>query len=194
MSGKTVERHTLTEFFHDLVQGAMQLHQIESSELSEVYLVGLLEYFAHPAPGWDERPLALDYLESFHDPTSHQYLKLKRVGDTALFLSGVFMEYLERRIVSTEYYISLGRTAYHHLAMLGGPQASGRGDVYAEMADRFDDFVRVLSEISFAQIFPSESQTVRIYTRWLRTRSRQDEQWLLRQGLLPIAPGGKTHH
>jgi len=192
--GQKVEQHTLTEFFRDLVRDAMQVHEIESSELSEFYLVGLLEYFARPDPGWDERPLALDYLESFHDPTSHRYAKLKRVGDTALFLSGVFMEYLERRIVSTEYYISLGRTAYHHLAMIGGPEASGRVDVYAEMANRFDDFVRVLSEISFAKIFPSESQTVRVYTRWLRTRGRQDEQWLVRRGLLPFDPGGNTRH
>ncbi len=187
-------RRSLAEFFRDSVRSAMRTHEVESSEPAEHYLVALLERFAKPVPGWDSRPLALEYLESFHSSRPHRCAKLKHVGDTALFLSGVFMEHLERRTVSTDYYMGLGRIAYHQLAGLGaaGPETSV--DVFAEIALRFSDFVRVLSEVSFAELFPGDEQTVRVYTRWLRTRGRQDAQWLLRRGIVPFDPGLKSRH
>ena len=184
-------RRSLAEFFRDLVRGAMRTHEVESSEPAEHYLVSLLERFAKPAPGWDSRPLALEYLESLHSPRPHRCAKLKHVGDTSLFLSGVFMEHLERRAVSSSYYMSLGRVAYRQLASLAPSDAASRSEVFAEIAARFPDFVRVLSEISFAELFPGDAMTVRIYTRWLRTRGLQDAQWLLRQGIVPFDPGIK---
>lgn len=187
-------RRSLTEFFRDLVRGALRTQALETSEPAEHYLVALLERFAKPAPGWDARPLALDYLEAFHTPRSHRWAKFKHVGDTALFLSGVFMEHLERRTVSASYYMSLGRIAYHQLATVSPAGAATRGDVFAEIAARFPDFVRVLSEISFAELFPGDPSTVRIYTRWLHTRGRQDAEWLLRRGIVPVDPELKSRH
>jgi hypothetical protein len=187
-------RRSLTDFFRELLRGAMRTHEVESSEPTEHYLVTLLERFAKPPPGWDSRPLALDYLESAHTAHADRVAKLKHVGDTALFLSGVFMEHLERRTVSTSYYMSLGRIAYHQLAGLAPSDRASRADVFAEIAAHFPDFVRVLSEISFAELFPNDGQTVRIYTRWLRTRGLQDAQWLLRHGIVPFDPGIKSRH
>ncbi len=194
MSHPRLIRRSLADFFRDLVRGAMRTHEVESSEPAEHYLVTLLERFAKPAPGWDSRPLALEYLESLHTPRADRCAKLKHVGDTALFLSGVFMEHLERRLVSTEYYIALGRIAYHQLAGLVPSDTAARADVFAEIAARFPDFVRVLSEISFAELFPGNAQTVRVYTRWLRTRGRRDAEWLLRQGIVPFDPGLRSRH
>jgi hypothetical protein len=188
-------RRTLTEFFRDLLQGAMRSQEVEPSEHAEFYLVTLLERFAHPAPDWDARPLALDYLESFHGPTPLRCAKLKHVGDTALFLAGVFMERLERQLVSADYYMSLGRGAYSHLAALSAGDLGARRSLFAEMAERFPEFVNVLAEISFEQLFRGEERTVRIYTRWLRTRGRRDAEWLLRHGIVPVEPvGGKARH
>ena len=187
-------RRTLTDFFRDLLQGAMRIHRVESSEDSEFYLVKLLERFAHPHPDWTSRPLALEYLESFHSPAVHRYAKLRHVGDTSLFLSGIFMDNLERQLVPTSYYISLGKLAYQQLANPGGAATASTGSLFAELSDRFVDFVRVLTEISFEQLFPGDAQTVRIYTRWLRTRSERDARWLLRHGLIPVDPGSGSRH
>jgi len=194
MTGSGLIRRNLREFFQDLVRGAMRTHAVQSSEPAEHYLVNLLERFAKPDAGWDSRPLALEYLESMHAARPHRCAKLKYVGDTALFLSGVFMESLERRAASTDYYMGLGRIAYHQLATLPSSDAVPRTEVFGEMAARFPDFVRVLSEISFAELFPSDKQTVRVYTRWLRTRGAQDAEWLLRRGIVPIDPGLKSRH
>lgn len=187
-------RRSLTEFFRDLVQGALHTHEVHPSEPTEHYLVNLLERFAKPAPGWEARPLALDYLESFHHPRPQRMAALRHVGDTALFLTGVFMDSLERRTVSAEYYIGLGRGAYHQLACLAPDEPAAGPGVFDEIAAGFPDFVRVLSEVRFDQMFPGDSQTVRVYTRWLRTRGRQDAQWLLRHGITPIDPGIRSRH
>jgi hypothetical protein len=187
-------RRTLTEFFRDLLQGALRSQEVEPSEHAEYYLVALLERFAHPDPDWDARPLALEYLESFHSPTQFRFAKLKHVGDTALFLAGIFMERLERQLVSADYYTSLGRVAYGHLAALHGGAIGKRHDVFAEMSERFPEFVRVLAEISFEQLFPGEERKVRVYTRWLRTRGRRDYEWLLRHGLVAVDVRGRTPH
>jgi hypothetical protein len=187
-------RRTLTDFFRDLLRNAMQTHNVTSSEDSEHYLVQLLERFAHPQAGWDSRPLALEYLEALQSPLAPRCTKLRHVADTSLFLTGIFMESLERQIVPSNYYMALGRLAYRQLADLIAPGRSARGDVFVELADRFLDFVRVLTEISFAEMFRSDTQTVRIYTRWLRTRSTEDAQWLMRHGIVPVDPGSQARH
>ncbi len=192
---ETVIRRPLTDFFRELIRGAMRSQEVTTSEHAECYLVGLLEQFARPKPDWQQRPLAIDFLESFHaDDSARRVGKLRQVGDTALFLSGIFMEHLERQLVSAEYYMSLGRSAYGHLAST--PVGTSKPPaVFAEMAERFPDLVRVLTEVSFEQIFRSDRQTVRAYSRWLHTGSQRDARWLIRRGVLPVEPdrSGNLH-
>jgi hypothetical protein len=186
---EVVTRRPLTDFFRDLIRVAARNQRVAISEGAEHYLVGLLEYFARPEPGWHERPLALDYLESMHagDSVARAGM-LRRVGDTALFLSGVFMDHLERQVVSSDYYISLGRSAYAHLARVPAAATARPSAVYTEMSDRFPELVNVLTDISFEQMFPSDHHTVRAYSRWLRTGNHRDARRLMRRGLLPVPP------
>jgi hypothetical protein len=191
---EVVTGRPLTDFFRDLIRGAARNQGVEFSEGAEHYLVRLLEHFARPEPGWHRRPLALEFLESFHAPdTAQRAGKLRRVGDTSLFLSGVFMEHLERQPVSADYYISLGRSAYAHLA--SAPTSPGRPrSLFAEMSARFPELVRVLTDVSFEQMFRSDRQTVRAYARWLHTGSQRDARWLMRRGVLPVPPGSDLRH
>ena len=185
---------SLIECFRELVRDAMRAQAVQASEGTEHYLVSLLERFARPEPGWNDRPLGLEYLAALEQPPPQRRAALQRVGDTSLFLSGVFMEHLERQLVSTDYYMTLGRTAYRQLAQSGPRDTAGRGGVFGEIAARFPDLVRVLAEISFERLFRGEVQLVRVYTRWLRTRGRQDAEWLLRRGIVPVDPAVKSRH
>jgi hypothetical protein len=194
MNGPPVVERNLTEFFRDLLQSAMRTQAVRSSEETEFYLVKLLEAFAHADRDWFDRPLALDYLESFHSPLPHRYGQLKRVGDTALFVSGLFMESVHRKLVSSDYYMQLGRRAYSHLSVLSSGVGAVPGDLFAELAERFADFVRVLAEISFERMFRGDTHTLRVYTRWLYTRSERDARWLLRRGIIPYAPPRGSRH
>ncbi|MBI3786274.1 MAG: hypothetical protein HY270_23035 [Deltaproteobacteria bacterium] len=172
----------------------MRSQDVSSTEATEFYLVKMLEGFAHPDQAWDNRPLALEYLESFHSPLPHRYGKLKRVADTSLFMTGLFIENLHSSLVSGDYYTALGRTAYQHLSQLSGDAPVVGANPFAELADRFPDFVRVLAEISFAALFKGDVHTLRVYTRWMYTRSERDARWLMRQGITPFAPvKGRPH-
>ena len=68
------------------------------------------------------------------------------------------------------------------------------GDLFGELAERFSDFVRVLAEISFKSLFHGDEHMLRVYTRWMYTRSERDAGWLRRHGVIPYAPASRRHH
>jgi hypothetical protein len=182
-------RSTAKEFFRGLLRQACDDQKVLPSETAEFYLVQLLERFVRPEEGIFDRPLALDFLESLDENPPQRYQRLKHVGDTALFVSGVFTESLESTAVGPEYYTALGGLAYRRLASLPGTQV-GRGvaDLFGEMSTRFLDFVRVLSQMSLDELFASDRDTLRIYRRWFVTRGARDASVLLRRGIIPFAP------
>ncbi len=183
----------LTALFHELVRGAMSSQRVASSEATEFYLVKLLEGFARPGRGdLLDPPLAVDYLEAFHLPGRQRVGKLRRVADTALFVSGIFFDSLERRLVGAEYYAALGRTAYAWLSAESGRGALGES--FEELAGRFPQFVRVLAEISDGELFRRQQDTLRLYKRWLHTRGEREADLLMRRGVIPIAPVQRFRH
>jgi len=183
----------LTALFRELVRSAMTVQQVRSSETTEFYLVQLLEGFARPARGnLLDPPLAIDYLEAFKLPAVERYEKLKRVADTALFITGIFMESLERGLVGPDYYTALGRNAYARLSAQS--QRSPLAALFDELADRFPEFVRVLTEISAQELFRREQDTLRLYKRWLHTRGRREAELLVRRGIIPFAPPTNQRH
>src|SRR5438093_588879 len=97
--GGSLYRSTSADFFRGLLRQACDEQRVAPSETAEFYLVQLLERFVRPERGLLERPLALDYLESLEEHSPIRYQKLKNVGDTALFLTGVFTESLESKTV-----------------------------------------------------------------------------------------------
>jgi len=181
MSASRLETGSLTLLFRQLVRTAMAAQQVESSETTEFYLVRLLD-----------RPLALDYLEAFHLPASQRYEKLKRVADTALFVTGIFVDSLERSVVGPDYYTSLGRNAYARLS--AQPPRASLAELFGELAGRFPEFVRVLTEISAQELFRRQEDTVRLYKRWLHTRGRREADLLVRRGIIPFAPPSTQRH
>ena len=184
---------SLTALFHDLVRAAMEAQQVESSETTQCYLVQLLEGFARPTHrALLDRPLALDYLEASHLPAQQRYEKLKHVADTALFITGVFVDSLDRSLVGPDYYAALGRNAYARLST--HPPRATLAALFGELARRFPEFVRVLTEISAQELFRREQDTLRLYKRWLHTRGRREADLLVRRGIIPYAPRKPRHH
>ena len=182
-----VQTGTLTALFHDLVQEAMSQQQIASSETTECYLVHLLERFAAPQRAdLLDPPLGVDYLRAFDLPAAQRFETLRRVADTALFVTGVFVDCLERGLVGADYYTALGRNAYAHLST--AKRRGGLGESFEELADRFPDFVRVLASISALELFRTEQDAIRLYKRWLQTGSRREADLLVRRGFIPVPP------
>ena len=188
-----LETSSLTGLFHKLVRTAMSAQQVATSESTEFYLVQLLAAFARPGRGdLLDPPLAIDYLEAHNLPAARRYEKLKRVADTALFVTGVFIDSLDRSLVGPNYYQTLGRNAYARLST--DAFRASLGDLFGELAGRFPELVRVLMEISEQEIFRREQDTLRLYKRWLHTRSRREADLLVRRGIIPFAPRTQQRH
>jgi len=188
-----VETAGLTAVLRDCVQRATAAQQVPVGEHAEAYLVALLTGFARPArTDLLDPPLALDYLQAPHLPAAQRYEKLKRVADTALFVTGLFFESLERGLVGADYYTALGQGAYAQLSITA--TRGGLSPLFGELADRFRDFVRVLAEIGAQDLFRSDADVLRLYKRWLHTRGGREADLLVRRGLIPVAPKPRHRH
>ncbi len=188
-----VETATLTHLFRELVQRAMTTLGVESLEATEFYIVTLLEGFARSGRrDLLDPPLGIDYLEAMRLPPVHRVPKLRRVADTALFVTGMFVDSLERSLVGPEYYAALGRAAYAHLSATSG--RGGLGESFEELSDRFSDFVRVLGEVSEQDLFMRQQDTLRVYKRWLAHRGAREADLLVRRGLIPVAAQRSDRH
>lgn len=188
MAGPIIESHP-TEFFRSLVQQAMQAQGFTSAEETEFYLVQLLERHLRTRDLL-ERPLAIEFLEAAHAGGMERFQRLKGVGDTALFVAGLFADCLERTVVQADYYVDLGRLAYRRVADVGAPSVR---EMFQDLAEQFLDLVRVLGEISTRDLFASDRDTLRVYRRWLLTRGAVDASLLVRRGIIPAEPSKSRH-
>jgi hypothetical protein len=117
---------------------------------------------------------------------------LKELGDLSLYVSGFFVEFIERSLVDLDYYISMGGNAYHNVSDLVGMHRGGAhlAVLYAQLARRFAALVDLLNEVSDRSRSEElrDRDLVRLYERWLRTRSERIRKLLIEAGVLPTAP------
>jgi hypothetical protein len=187
--GSIIDSHP-TEFFRELVQHAMQAQGFTSAEETEFYLVQLLERHLRARGDLLERPLALEFLEATNVAGMERFQRLKGVGDTALFVAGLFADCLERTVVQADYYVEIGQLAYRRVADVGAPHVR---EMFEDLAEQFLDLVRVLAEISTTELFASDRDTLRVYRRWLLTRGAVDASLLVRRGIIPTEPSKSRH-
>lgn len=180
---------TVEEFFHEVVSDALSAKQLSASEPAGWYLVNLLgELTTVRLP---DEPLGLKLAaasEASGERPGERVRKLKEVGDTSLVLAGFFAESLGRSLVDVDYYVSLGKSAYAQLArqLATGPRGAGPRsitEVYGELAKNFPNFVEVLAEVKKRVDF-GQSDVLRLYEVWLRTRDEWVEGKLREAGLI----------
>ncbi len=177
------------EYFKELVESAMMRQGLAAGEMTSFYLVNLLAGYVHrgPVDGREEEPLGIRLAKALQADGSLQRDRLRRVGDLSLFISGYFSDSLNRSLVDIDYYITLGERAYGSLARQKDDTFS---DVFDELAGKFSDFVDVLCEVSERTALTSNTDLLRLYERWLRTKSRRSGDLLARQGIVPNASVG----
>lgn len=193
MPDAMLETAQLAATFERFLRGAMRSEHVPSSEATERYLVQLLLDFVRPARrDLLDPPLGATLVEALCLPRGQRSERLRQVGDTTLFLAGLFLERLERTLVGPNYYVALGRTAYAHLARDCTDRALRTS--FAELAERFADFTHVLSVLAERHLFDRDRDVVRLYRRWLITRSVRDAAALVRRGVIPWTPDHDDRH
>jgi hypothetical protein len=179
-----VRNESPTEYFRELVESAMQHQRLSANELTSFYVVNLLAGFVHleSSPAADDEPLGVRLARAMQTAGSAKRDGLRKVGDLSLFISGFFSDSLNRRLVDVDYYIQLGECAYGSLASQGG---QALGDVFDELSGKFTAFVDILSEVSERSALTSNGDVLRLYEKWLRTRSRRSGDLLAARGIVP---------
>lgn len=179
-----------SEYFRDLVESAIKRQHLEARELTSFYLVNLLTGFVHfdrSATPPEDEALGIRFVKALQTAGLRQRDELRQVGDLSLFISGFFADSLTRGPIDVDYYIYLGEYAYASLARHGDDTF---GDVFDELAEKFAAFVDVLGEVSERSALASNTDLLRLYERWLRTRSRHSGELLAARGIVPNASVG----
>jgi len=181
--------------FFEFVRSAMGTHGVRASAEAEHYLVNLLAGFLRARPDRFARALGPELIAASRLAPEHRGVRLRDVGDTTLFLAGIFLDHIEAKPAATEYYFSIGRTAYSRLAELG--ETSGalavHAPTFAELSGRFVEFVQVLSSIADRELFSGSERLITVYRRWLATGNPRDATRLIAQGVIPVTSGSTAH-
>ncbi len=184
----------LLEYLRGRVQKAVLNLDIELQETTEFYLVNLLSNFGRSDflfrskdDRFEMEPLAMMLAHAINADTATQIRGLKRLGDTALYVSGFFASHIKKGPVGVNYYVDMGSSAYEMLAGRFSSEDVFAG-LYSELSAKFCDLTLVLEELSVADAATSNIELLRLYERWLKTGSENARKKLAREG---IAPGSK---
>ncbi len=193
-TSKVLIHSNLRHFFLDSVSQALKNQHTEADAATVVYIVNLLTCFTRSENFFEQssdkpalKPLALHY----HDALSAQselekHMELQRLGDVALFVSGIFSQSLANKPVGLDYYINMGGSAYAYLADISDRQFndSAFSDIFTELSDKFVMFVDALNEVSEGIQTSSDTDLLRLHEIWLQTGSQRAKKILQQKGLL----------
>lgn len=173
-------------FFEEIVADALKARKLSPSEPVRAYVVALLADLAKPGNPVEktlERPLTLLLDEALHtESLGDRFEKLRVLGDGVLYSSGFFADHFEARGVDSKYVIGIGKTAYETAGSLIRSSSSSTSvseqaeqiDIFHELATSFSSFVEVIADVAnttVAKGVATSKGLVRLYERWLKTRS-----------------------
>ncbi|MBI5468429.1 MAG: hypothetical protein HY891_04775 [Deltaproteobacteria bacterium] len=183
------------EHFKELVATAIRAQKVKTNELAEHYLSTLLASFVF-SENLTAEPLAVTYIKALNAEKMIQLRLMKQLGDIALFTSGFFSDSLKRKILDVDYYILMGTASYGWLALMHGEEkrSDSFNTLFSELSGKFTAFVDVLTEVSEKSRLTSSKDVLRVYERWLRTKSKQAERLLRGLGIDPLTVSTKPIH
>lgn len=190
-----ITHKNLETFFHSSITDAVRNQHIEADDYTIVYLVHLLSAFNCPQKLFDEtedglrlRPLANHYFDALQSSSMNErYRIMQRLGDIALFVSGLFADSFKRKSIDIDYYVSMGGSAYMYLSELSHSSSSHHvfANVFQVLASKFINFADVLAEVVEQTSAYSNIDLLRQYEVWLKTGSKRAEKLLRMYGIHP---------
>ena len=193
MEKKIITSKSVSGFFRDLLEEVLEGQDVQLSDASAAYLVHVVSGFTNPAvlhsnnsveePG----PPALFrlYEQAISAPPLEQFEAYRHLGDVALFVSSFFAPHVERSVVSFEYYIQMGGSAYDRAASLD--RTGKMRPLMRQLADKFSRVVELLTQLAEKTSLPICRDLANLYERWSRNPNNQElYERLIRQGAVPI--------
>lgn len=185
---------SIAEFFRNIIRDILDDRKMSIQEMTEFYVVNLLTRAVNSSqenadPNYFESPLAILFGKALEANSQHErYALLKHLGDQSLFISGFFGESLKNKSVDLDYYVAMGSNAYGCLSDLS-KKASERdffGKTFDELSGKFTSVMDIIAEISERSHTSNNQDILRIYERWLLTKSQGLLDRLQKLGIQPI--------
>lgn len=141
MKPKLVLHPTETSQWHALLNDAQAECNCLLSEDLESYLVFLLMRFTQ-TPELANSVLAMDFLNQANSDGVRRLELLQALGDKSLLFSGLFPGLASKRLVSIDYFIDMGKTAYFTIADIDTAKGS---ELFSDLGENFVSLKTVLS-------------------------------------------------
>jgi hypothetical protein len=174
---------TPTEYFKELVETAMERQHVAVRDLTAFYLVNLLTGFVHfdrsSSVAGDE-PLGIRLARALQAVA--RSTRTPRGGRSVAFHLRLLLRQSDAEPGGRRLLHPSGECAYGSLARRNEPAF---GEVFDELAGKFAAFVDVLGEVSERSALSSNSDVLRLYEKWIRTRSRRSGDLLVERGIVP---------
>lgn len=180
------------DFFSRAMETAANRRRLKFQPHSLDYLAQMLvsymnseKFFRRNDDGkLEENVLAYLYGEYLQADPALGQVKLRRMGDVCLLVTGLFPDSIKRKIVDVDYYFGMGGTAYGMLSDMHF--SSLMRDVFGELSEKFKEVSVVLGEISDTGGFQSNSDLLALYERWVATGDDRLGDRLRDHGITPI--------
>lgn len=188
------------EFFANELRGVLDKRQVQIQGDAFEYLVTLLtrfmeseQFFAKSTDGkLEDNYLVKIYSDCVMGTPEVRRQSLKRLGDVCLMVTGFFSDSLNTKLVDVDYYFGMGGAAYGHLAR---QSFAGTNTMFQELSVKFKTVSNVLNEMSDRSGLQNNKDLLRVYERWLHTKSDHLKEILSEKGIqAPIAFDLKTKH
>lgn len=194
---KIIDGSRFREYLMEQVKRGISSEGLQVSDFTEFYLVNLLVGFERSDDLYivkenhlEDEPLALMLARALDGDAATQLKELKKIGDKALYLAGLFAEHLERGIISREYYIDMGSTAYGSLSSQLASEKVFR-ELYKELSSNFSGLANMLKTFTVAERVQNNLNLLNLYERWLKSGDDKIKRKLIEEGLIPDK---KTFH
>jgi len=193
---KTILEDSVDHYFLKAITDQLLLQEISLHTHTKSYLVTLLTQFTQTSvlyPSKEPESLAILYLQSQQAGQEERIQRLKRLGDLALCIAGLWADSLKRKVVDVDYYINMGQGAYGSLSDIFEKQDKHKKNqtIYQELTHKFSLIVELFNIISEGSLTQDKS-TLRLYDRWVKTGSERIYKTLCNQGIIPIKVDKKS--
>ena len=140
---RIISHSTALDQWQRLVVDAEAHTTICLNEELQSYLVFLLMRFVDK-PEMAASVLALDFINTLEQAGVKRTESLREIGDKCLLFAGLFPERAERKNVDVNYFVNLGRNAYHELSAI---DKINLAKLFASLCEQFMKLLDVLQTI-----------------------------------------------
>lgn len=188
-------------YFQELIDEAVEQRKLNSFPLLNTYLSELMVHFIkvdnlfedEPISGKKNHPtLAELYFKAMNSTKEERQGLLKRLGDTSLYISGVFGDSLQRKIIDIDYYADMGGAAFSTLS--DEIEEDSYKKLYSSISSKFIEVMEVLTVVSQNTLIQNNQNLLRLYENYVKTGSELAKEHLLEKGLIHLPDNDKKRY